>query len=401
MKKLRRYLLLGAFLTLCLPQLHIQAAEDVHLNDEMINGRSAILIDGTTGTVLYAKNPDDRHFPASITKIATGIYAIENGNPSDIVTVSKKAREVEGTRVYLAEGEKVPLEKLEYGLLMNSGNDAAIAIAEHMEGSTENFGEKLTAYIKEKTGVQHTNFTNPHGLHDDNHYTTAADMAKIAQYAMKNPTFRKIVGTKRLKWDGAEWKTVIVNHNKMLTNYEGATGIKNGFTDQAHSTLVASAKRGNTELIAVTMMADTSAATYKDVTTMLDYGFAHYETKQVSAKGDAFANKDLYLTVPIGATIHRQMKGTSMLEVQVSTGEEYYFSREPSQQELLVAQAERQKEKEQAAQLTAKAANTLPHILLFFAWLFLNVFMLAYTVRRTMRKRKAAYQQTMRRRADW
>lgn len=169
MKKLRRYLLLGAFLTLCLPQLHTQAAEDVHLNDEMINGRSAILIDGTTGTVLYAKNPDDRHFPASITKIATGIYAIENGNPSDIVTVSKKAREVEGTRVYLAEGEKVPLEKLEYGLLMNSGNDAAIAIAEHMEGSTENFGEKLTAYIKEKTGVQHTNFTNPHGLHDDNH----------------------------------------------------------------------------------------------------------------------------------------------------------------------------------------------------------------------------------------
>lgn len=401
MKKLRRYLLLGAFLTLCLPQLPTQAVEDVQLNDEMINGRSAILIDGTTGTVLYAKNPDDSHFPASITKIATGIYAIEKGNPSDIVTVSKKAREVEGTRVYLAEGEKVTLEKLEYGLLMNSGNDAAIAIAEHMEGTTEQFGEKLTAYVKEKTGVRNTNFTNPHGLHDDNHYTTAADMAKIAQYAMKNPIFRTIVGTKRLKWDGAEWQTVIVNHNKMLTNYEGATGIKNGFTDQAHSTLVASAKRGNTELIAVTMMADTSAATYQDVTKMLDYGFAHYETRQISTKGDAFANKDLFLTVPLGAVVHRQMKGTSMLEVQLSNGDEYYFARQPSEQELQAAQAERTRQKEQAVQLTKQAANTLPHILLFFSWLFLNVLMIAYTVRRAVKKRRAAYQQTMRRRADW
>lgn len=399
MKKLRRLLLLSAFLTLCLPQPHSSAAEDVKLNNEMINGKSAILIDGTTGTVLYQKDPDVHLFPASITKIATGIYAIENGNPSDIVTVSKKAREVEGTRVYLAEGEKVTLEKLEYGLLMNSGNDAAIAIAEHMEGSTEEFGEKLTAYIKEKAGVQNTNFTNPHGLHDDQHYTTAADMAKIAQYAMRNPTFRKIVGTKRLKWNGEEWQTVIVNHNKMLINYEGATGIKNGFTDQAHSTLVASAKRGNTELIAVTMMADSSAATYQDVTTMLDYGFAHFETRQISAKGDAFANKDLYLTVPIGAVVHREMKGTSMMEVQLSNGDEYYFSRQPDERQLKAAQLEREKAK--AAQASAKAANTLPHILLFFAWLFLNVLLVVYTVRRVMKKKRAAYQQTMRRRADW
>lgn len=398
MKNLQRLVLLGAFLTLFLPQPHIMAAKDVQLNDEMINGKSAILIDATTGTVLYQKNPDDRHFPASITKIATGIFAIENGNPNDIVTVSKKARNVEGTRVYLAEGEKVTLEKLEYGLLMNSGNDAAIAIAEHMEGSTEKFGEKLTAFIKEKTGVHHTNFTNPHGLHDENHYTTAADMAKIAQYAMRNPIFRKIVGTKRLKWEGAEWKTVIVNHNKMLTNYEGATGIKNGFTDQAHSTLVASAKRGNTELIAVTLMADHSGATYKDVTKMLDYGFAHYETRQISAKGDAFANKDLYLTVPLGALVHREMKGTSMMEVRLSTGDKYYFTREPDEQQKRAAQVAKQKE----AIATAKAAsNITPHVTLFISWLFLNVMLLVYSVRRAMKKRRAVYQQTMRRRADW
>ncbi|MGE5701650.1 MAG: D-alanyl-D-alanine carboxypeptidase family protein [Clostridia bacterium] len=395
MMKLLRYLLLCTFLTLLLPLATSAEQENVQLNDGLLNGKSAILIDGTTGTVLYQKNPDERLFPASITKIATGIYAIENGNPADIVTVSKKARNVEGTRVYLAEGEKVTLEKLEYGLMMHSGNDAAIAIAEHMEGSTERFGEKLTEFIKEKTGVKNTNFTNPHGLHDDNHYTTAADMAKIAQYAMKNPKFREIVATKRLKWDGAEWQTVLVNHNKMLTNYEGATGIKNGFTDQAHSTLVASAKRGNTELIAVTMMADSSAWTYKDVSRMLDYGFAHYETKQVSAKGDAYANKDLFLTVPLGATFTRQMKGSSMLEVTLSTGEEYFFSREQDLKKTVSAASMAYEHK------LPSRESIVPHTVLFFSWLFLNALMVVYTLRRIVKRRKTSYQQAIRRRADW
>jgi len=295
-----------------------------------IHGESAILIDAATGQVLFEKNPHARLYPASITKIATGIYAIENGNPDDIVTVSKKARYEEGTRVYLAEGEQVTLRKLEYGLLMHSGNDAATAIAEHLSGTTEQFAAELTRFVREKIGVQDTNFTNAHGLHDPNHYTTAYDMAKISQYAMKNPTFREIVGTNRLPWDGLEWKSELVNHNKLIRNYEGATGIKNGFTDQAMHTLVGSAKRGETELIAVTMKAPSSAMAYKDVTAMLDYGFAHFETKQVASAGETFTRpatregetasrfavkEDLYATVPIGTNPYITVTANGQLTV--------------------------------------------------------------------------------------
>ncbi|MGF9825277.1 D-alanyl-D-alanine carboxypeptidase family protein, partial [Brevibacillus agri] len=297
-------------------------------------GESAILIDATTGQVLFEKNPHVKLYPASITKIATGIYAIEKGNPDDVVTVSKKARYEEGTRVYLGEGEQVSLRKLEYGLLMHSGNDAATAIAEHMSGSTEQFAEELNAFLAEKVGVTETHFANAHGLHDPEHYTTAADMAKIAQYAMKNPIFREIVGTNRLPWDGREWKSELINHNKLLRDYPGATGIKNGFTDQAMHTLVGSAKRGDTEMIAVTMKAASSNYAYKDVTKLLDFGLNGYETKQIASKGERYsaiaapgdtnqvsytAKEDLYATVPVGSEPLVELTADGQLSV--SAGE--------------------------------------------------------------------------------
>ncbi|MED1724580.1 D-alanyl-D-alanine carboxypeptidase family protein [Brevibacillus parabrevis] len=297
---------------------------------DQLFGESAILIDATTGQVLFEKNPHVRLYPASITKIATGIYAIEKGNPDDTVTVSKKARFEEGTRVYLGEGEQVSLRKLEYGLLMHSGNDAATAIAEHMSGTTEQFAQELNAYLAEKVGVTETHFANAHGLHDPNHYTTAADMAKIAQYAMKNPIFRQIVGTNRLPWDGKEWKSELINHNKLLRDYPGATGIKNGFTDQAMHTLVGSAKRGDTEMIAVTMKAASSNYAYKDVVKLLDFGLNGYETKQIAAKGERYtevsspgsdsqvtysAKDDLYATVPKGTEPLIQLASDGQLSV--------------------------------------------------------------------------------------
>ncbi len=387
---------------------------ETELTESSMNGLSAILIDATTGEVLFQKNPDEKLYPASITKIATGILAIEQGNPEDIVTVSKKARGVEGTRVYLAEGERVTMEKLEYGLLMNSGNDAAIAIAEHMSGSTEAFGERLTAYVKEKAGVTNTNFTNPHGLHDDNHYTTAADMAKIARYAMQNPTFRKIVATKRLPWNGAEWQTVIVNHNKLLNDYEGATGIKNGFTDEAHSTLVGSAKRGQTELIAVTMKADTSAATYKDITQMLDYGFAHFETVQVAKKGEEFypktaatmdskaksdeakyiAGDDLYVTVPRGAAYVKEASPGGELLVKLGVDKEYSLP-------LLKLIEPGPKPAVEQKSRAVRVDSSLPQYLLFFLWLLFNIYLIIYAVRRYQKKRRTVIGQPLRKRADW
>jgi serine-type D-Ala-D-Ala carboxypeptidase (penicillin-binding protein 5/6) len=248
---------------------------------ESINSEAAILMDGTTGKVLFEKDSNRLMYPASITKIATGIIAIEEGNLDDIVTVSAAARNADGTRVYLEEGEQVTLLKLVQGLMINSGNDAAIAIAEHMDGSVEKFAERMNRFIKDKAGVKNTTFTNPHGLFDENHQTTASDMALITQYAMKNPKFRSIVGTKEMEWIGEGWETTLYNHHKLLWRYEGVTGVKNGFVNESGNTLVTTAERGDMDLIAVTLKADSSELSYSDTVMLLDYGFEHFQTNTV------------------------------------------------------------------------------------------------------------------------
>lgn len=380
------------------------AEEGQILSPEAIFGESAILIDATTGQVLFEKNPHEKLYPASITKIATGIYAIEKGNPDDIVTVSKKARYEEGTRVYLGEGEQVSLRKLEYGLLMHSGNDAATAIAEHMSQTTEKFAEELNAYLQEKVGVTETHFANAHGLHDPDHYTTASDMSKIAQYAMKNPIFREIVGTNRLPWDGKEWKSELINHNKLLRDYEGATGIKNGFTDQAMHTLVGSAKRGNTELIAVTMKAASSPYAYKDVMKMLDYGFAGFETRQIATRGAAYtesavpgndavvtytATDDLYATVPIGSEPLVELTNDGQLSVQAGSLSALY----PLHRNSPPAAPQ------QAAEApTNEQEHPFARYGLMFVWLGMNLFLIAFTFRKTRRQRRMR-QRSLQRRA--
>jgi D-alanyl-D-alanine carboxypeptidase len=301
---------------LFIPFTKIALAKDtVNLTSE-----AAILIDAKSGKVLYEKNSRERMYPASITKIITGIMALEQDNPEDTVTVSEKARNVDGTRVYLLEEERVSLYKLVQGLLINSGNDAGIAIAEHIEGSVDLFAESMNQFVKEKVGVTDSNFVNPHGLFDSNHYTTAYDMAKITQYAMQNEDFREIVGTKELKWDGEGWNTTLYNHNRMLWNYEGATGVKNGWVTQSGYTLVTAAKRGDTELIVVTLKANTEENIYKDTTELLDYGFANFETGKVS-KGEIFQEnnkkylleEDLFYTTSKGAIVKKEVNETGEL----------------------------------------------------------------------------------------
>lgn len=247
-----------------------------------LQSQAAILIDADTGQVLFQQNESEKMYPASITKIVTGIIAIEEGDLEDIVTVSENARQVEGTRVFLETGEQVSLLKLVQGLLINSGNDAGVAIAEHMDGSEEKFAERMNRFVREKAGVIQTNFTNPHGLFHEEHYTTAYDMALISRYAMQNEQFREIVGTYELDWVGEGWITTIYNHNRLLGDYEGATGIKNGFVQLSGYTLVGSAKRGELELIAVTLNAPSANQLYKDMTALLDYGFEHFEKAAIS-----------------------------------------------------------------------------------------------------------------------
>ncbi|WP_164670187.1 D-alanyl-D-alanine carboxypeptidase family protein [Virgibacillus doumboii] len=258
-----------------------------------IISEAAIVIDSKTGDVLYENNAHTKMYPASLTKIATAIYAIETGDLDDIVTVSEKARNIEGTRVYLEEGERVTLKKLIQGLLINSGNDAGVAIAEHLSGSVKQFAFDINDYLKNVIGVEKTHFENPHGLFDPNHVTTAEDLAKITKYALQNDLFREIFGTVKLEWHGESWDTTLITHHKLLHqgSYEGITGGKTGFVNQSGFTLATTAKRDDLGLIVITLNTNFQSEAYKDTTNLLDYAFKNFERTSI-AKGTTFKSGD-------------------------------------------------------------------------------------------------------------
>lgn len=274
---------------------HTNASAQESIEKHTITSEAAILIEEGSGRVLYEKNADQIMYPASLTKVATSIYAIERGDLEDIVTVSEKARMVDGTRVYLEVGEKVPLKKLIQGLLINSGNDAGIAIAEHLDGSEEEFAKSINSFLQE-VGLKNTNFTNSHGLFDPIHVTSARDLALITQYAMKNSDFREIFGMKELKWVGEGWDTTIYNHHKLMRErpYEGITGGKNGYVDKSLHTLITTAKRGNLTVIAVVLKGQSQDVIYNDTVGLLDYAFNNFELitipkgKEYSSDGKMF-----------------------------------------------------------------------------------------------------------------
>jgi serine-type D-Ala-D-Ala carboxypeptidase (penicillin-binding protein 5/6) len=282
------------FVSLCLVflitfsnQFNVLAAEDQQMN---IKSEAAVLLDSQTGAVLYAKNANMKMYPASLTKIATAIYAIEKGKLDDIVTISANAVNTEGTRVYLNEGEKVPLRKLIQGMLINSGNDAAVAIAEHLDGNVEQFATHLNDYLTNTIGVKNTHFTNPNGLFNENHYTTALDLAIITNYAMKNPTFSQIFGTKELKWNGESWNTTLITHHRMLKGeipYPGITGGKTGYVDESKQTLATTADNGKLKLTVIELKANQKKDIYNDTIHLLDYGFNGFQHK-ILHKNDIF-----------------------------------------------------------------------------------------------------------------
>ena len=285
------------FLYLVSIQLPVFAAEPVQLP---LKSEAAALIDSDTGAVLYVKNPNQKMYPASLTKIATAIYAIEKGNLDRLVTVSGNAVRQDGTRVYLNEGEQVPLKKLIQGMLINSGNDAAVAIAEYTDGSVQQFAENLNIYLKTKIGVANTHFTNPNGLFDPNHYTTAMDMALITNYAIKNPVFAEIFGTKILPWKGQSWQTNLVTHHKMLKGeiaYPGITGGKTGYTTETKQTLATTADNGKIRLTAVVLKSNLKNDKYNDTAVLFDYGFKNFQHTTIK-QGEIFTTaerKEFYL----------------------------------------------------------------------------------------------------------
>ena len=214
-----------------------------------ISAASAILIDGESGRVLYAQNAEEERPIASITKLMTALVAVESHpDLSEVVTIRPEWTGVEGSSMYLKAGEELTLEALLYGLLLASGNDAAVAIAGFCAGDVDTF----VAWMNDKAaelGMEHTHFENPNGLNDEGHYSTAADMAALARVVMEHEALAKIVGTRSITVAGR----TLTNHNKLLWRYEGCTGLKTGYTDRAGRTLVSCAERDGQRLIAVTL----------------------------------------------------------------------------------------------------------------------------------------------------
>ncbi|MDR0930268.1 MAG: D-alanyl-D-alanine carboxypeptidase [Clostridiales bacterium] len=244
-----------------------------------ISAKGAVLIDATYGRVLMQHNANTKLGPASTTKIMTALIALENAPLDKTITATNTIYQSEGTSLYLKVGEQMTLEDALYGLLLESGNDVALAIAESIGGSVDNFVDMMNKKCYE-LGLSNTHFVNPHGLSDDEHYTTAYDLAQITRQALKNNTFCQIISTKKKTISGDR---VLDNHNKLLDTYPNANGVKTGYTKATGRTLVSSATRDELTLIAVTL---NDGDDWADHAEMLDYGFDNYKKVTVNKKGD-------------------------------------------------------------------------------------------------------------------
>ena len=285
-------LILTIISAVCLGKVDVKAADYWPDAPETLSP-GVILMEESTGTILYEKNMDEAHYLASITKIMTTLLALENGNLSDMVTFSDDAiNNTEGSGIARDYGEQMTLEQCLYGVMLESANECAYAVAEHVGGTVENFVDMMNAKAKE-LGCTNTHFANPHGLQDENHYTTAHDMALIAQAAYQNETFRIIIGTKMYTIPPTNKhaeETVLRNHHDMLCTYHNANrkylypycvGGKTGYTATANSTLVTYAEKDGMTLICVVMNTQ-SPNQFIDTVNLFDYAFDNFQVLNVA-----------------------------------------------------------------------------------------------------------------------
>ena len=245
---------------------------------QAISARRAILLDATTGRVIYEKAADERSLIASTTKIMTAIIVCEQCNVLDRMCIPKEAVGIEGSSIYLKEGEILTLQELLYGMMLHSGNDAATALAIYCGGTVEGFAQLMNdkaRFLK----MDGSHFVNPHGLDAPDHYSTARDLAILAQYAMGNPIFAQTVSTKNVRIGNR----TLSNHNKLLWRVEGADGVKTGYTRAAGRILVSSAQRQGRRLVAVTI---DDGNDWADHASLYEIGFREYELRQVLSKGE-------------------------------------------------------------------------------------------------------------------
>lgn len=307
---------LSAFLALFALLLFIPSTAQA--DNLTINAGASILIEASTGKVLMGENLHTQLPMASTTKIMTALVALENAGIMDMVTVTSEAYGMEGSSIYLNLGEKISLKDLLYGLMLASGNDAAVAIAVHVGGSVEGFAQMMNERAR-SLGLVNTNFVTPNGLHDDAHYTSAYDLAYITAAAMENPFFREIVSTQYYRTQTGDTVRTFRNKNRTLSQYEGCCGVKTGYTKKAGTCLVFAAERDGMLLIGVLLNAPSR---FDDAIAMLNYGFFNYEMCTLVEKFaviahvqvnkskintlDLLANSGIMVPVQIGESVQCQ-----------------------------------------------------------------------------------------------
>lgn len=317
--KLRSFICIILSITLlsAMPTVYVSATNNKGIS---LSAKSAILIDAAENNILYEKNANARLPMASTTKIMTALVASELLSLDTMITIPKEATGIEGSSIYLCEDEQLTVKELLYALLLESANDAAAALAICSAGSIEAFAQKCNEKAASLM-LKDSNFTNPHGLYEEDHYTTAHDLAIISAEALKNSDIREITSTKKIQIPLGRTKEnpngngirVLANHNKMLKSYNGAIGVKTGFTKKSGRCLVSAAERNGLTLIAVTLNAPND---WQDHTAMLDFGFENFEYRTFFDKNEFFYKFPLtngmseYIEItnssPLGAVIPKE-----------------------------------------------------------------------------------------------
>ena len=280
---------------------------------QAISARKAILLDATTGRVIYEKAADDRSLIASTTKIMTALIVCEQCNVLDRMSIPKEAVGIEGSSIYLKEGEVLTLQELLYGMMLHSGNDAATALAIYCGGTVEGFAQLMNDKAR-MLKMNGSHFVNPHGLDAPDHYSTARDLAILAQYAMENPIFSKTVSTKNVRIGNRN----LSNHNKLLWRVEGADGVKTGYTRSAGRILVSSAQRQGRRLVAVTI---DDGNDWADHASLYELGFREFEVRQVLTKGQTVGQIAVF--------------GGTLRQVGLLADEDFHFARTAAEEPII------------------------------------------------------------------
>ena len=263
----------------------LAAVSFLPLRVNAMSARRAILLDGATGRILFEKNIDEQSLIASTTKIMTALVVSEQCNVLDRMRIPKEAVGIEGSSMYLQEGEVLTIQELLYGLMLHSGNDAAVALAIYCGGTVEGFVELMNDKAH-NLGLSGTHFANPNGLDAPGHYATARDLATLAAYAMENPVFYQTVSTKSMKIG----QRYLTNHNKLLWRVDGADGVKTGYTKAAGRILVSSATRNGRRLICVTL---DDPDDWNDHTALLEQGFSEFRVQRLVTAGESLGTAEI------------------------------------------------------------------------------------------------------------